>query len=167
MQELIMPQPVSSPDMSVVGTFADAANRPHRWTSDIQADHQFIAMLNAYRASGGLGRISDILQMLQRHDASATLTLARWILKRQVIFFEWRSITWLPWFQFRPGVTTPQPELAPVFAELAPVFDPWEMAIWFAQPNSWLAKCRPADSSQRDPIAVLLAAQADRFLAGG
>ncbi len=52
-----MPQPVSSPRMSVVGNFADAANWPRRWTFDTQADHQFIAMLDAYRPSGGLGRI--------------------------------------------------------------------------------------------------------------
>ncbi len=162
-----MPQPVSSPRMSVVGTFADAANWPHLWTSNIQADHPFIAMLNAYRPSGGLGRIRDFLQMLQRQDANATLKLAHWILKRQVIFLKWRAITWLPWFQFGRGVTTPQPELAPVFAELATVFDPWKMAIWFARPTSWLAKCRPAESSRVGPTAVLLAAQADRFLAGG
>ena len=170
MQDLITPQPVSLSGMFGVGTPADAANWGHGWTSDTQAEFQFASMLNAYRASGGLGGVQDIVQMLQRHDSSATLTLARWILKRQVICFEWRPMTWLPWlpwFQFRPGVTTQQLELAPVFAELAAVFDPWEMAIWFAQPNSWLANCRPADSSQADSTAVMLAGQADRVLAGG
>ena len=124
-------------------------------------------MLNAYRASGGLARIQEILKMLKSHDSIPALTLARWIFMKKVICFEWRSITWLPWFQFRGADMAPQPELAPVLAELAPVFDPWETANWFAQPNSWLANCPPVDSINGNPPAVLQAARADRFVAGG
>ena len=146
----------------------DAANCPHRQcTPERHVDHQFVAMLNAYRASGGLGRIQEILKMLKSHDEKPDLTLASWILKRKVICFEWRSMTWLPWFQFRPADMDPQPELAPVLAELASVFDPWEMANWFAQPNPWLADCPPVDSLLVNPPAVLQAARADRFVAGG
>ena len=168
MQTALMSQPVSMPDRYVARHAPDAANNPHRrCTPERYADHQFVAMLNAYRASGGLGRIQEILRMLQSHDASPTLTLARWILKRNVICFEWRSITWLPWFQFRAADMDPQPELAPVLAELAPVFDSWEMANWFAQPNAWLANCAPVDSLNGNPPAVVQAAHADRFVAAG
>ena len=146
----------------------DAANRPHqRCTPQRYADHQFAGMLNAYRASGGLGRIQEVLKLLKSHEASAALTLAQWILKKKVICFEWRSNAWLPWFQFRASDMAPQPQLAPVLAELAPVFDPWEMANWFAQPNSWLANCPPVDSINVNSPAVLRAASADRFVAIG
>ena len=168
MQATLMPSPVSSSVRFVARHAPDAANSPHRWRAvERHADHQFIAMLNAYRASGGLGRIHEILRMLKNHDSAPDLTLARWIRKKKVICFEWRSITWLPWFQFRPADMDPQPELAPVLAELAPVFDSWEMANWFTQPNAWLVNCPPVDSLQADPPAVLQAARADRFVAGG
>ena len=168
MQATLMPSPVSSPARFVARNAPDAANPPNRWrTLERHADHQFIAMLNAYRASGGLGRIQEILRMLKSHDETAALTLARWILKKKVICFEWRLNTWLPWFQFRPVDMAPRPELASVLAELAPVFDRWEMANWFAQPNHWLANCPPVDSINGNPPAVLQAARADRFVAGG
>ena len=168
MKATLMPSPVSSPARFIARHAPDAANRPHqRCTPQRYADHQFAGMLNAYRASGGLGRLREILKILKGHDASAALTLAHWILKKKVICFERRSITWLPWFQFRPVDMDPQPDLARVLAELAPVFDRWEMANWFAQPNQWLANCRPVDSINGNPPAVLQAASADRFVAVG
>jgi hypothetical protein len=60
---------------------------------------------------------------------------------------------------------TRRPELSQVFAELTPVYDPWELASWFAQANPWLAQRIPADMLYTDPSAVLQAARADRFIA--
>ena len=167
MQENLVPPTVSSPARFMGGHAPDAANSANRWNPDAHTDHQFVAMLNTYRASGGIGRVQEIVRMLKSHDESPALTLARWILKRKVMCFEWRSDTWLPWFQFRPADMNPRPELAVVLATLAPVFGPWEIATWFAQPNALLLNCRPVDAFQTDSPAVLQAARADRFVAGG
>jgi hypothetical protein len=167
MQTALMPRSISSPEMFLARRAPDAANGPHQCTPQGHADQQFVAMLNAYRGSGGIGRTEEVLKMLKYYDESPVTKLADWILKRKVICFEWRSQTWLPWFQFHHADMRPQPDLAPVFAELAPVFDPWELANWFAQPNPWLSDCTPADTLHVNPPGVLHAARADRFVAAG
>ena len=43
----------------------------------------------------------------------------------------------------------------------------WTIAIWFAQPNSWLADQRPVDLLHCNLAAVVQAARADRFVARG
>ena len=167
MQTVSLLNPSSSPDMFMSRHAPDAANCPHQCIPESHADHQFVAMLNGYRGSGGLARADEVLKVLKCHSEAHVARLAHWIVKRKVICFEWRSQTWLPWFQFHRFDTTPQPELAPVFTELTPIFDPWELAHWFAQPNPWLADCTPVDTLRLDPAAVLQAARADHFIAAG
>ncbi|QDL36776.1 hypothetical protein [Rhodoferax sediminis] len=167
MQTVLMSRSISSPEMALAGYAPDAAYWPHPCTPESHADHQFVAMLNGYRGSGGLARADEVLKVLKRHSEAHVARLARWIVKRKVICFEWRSQTWLPWFQFDRFDTTPQPELGPVFTELTPIFDPWELANWFAQPNPWLADCTPVETLRVDPAAVLQAARADHFIAAG
>jgi hypothetical protein len=162
-----MPRTISTPDRFVSRNAPDPTDYMQLSAPDRHVDHQFVAMLDAYRASGGLARKQEILNMLKRHAEGPWATLAHWILKKKVICFEWRSQTWLPWFQFHHADMRPQTALAPVLAELAPVFDPWEMANWFAQPNPWLGDCTPADTLHVNPPGVLHAARADRFVAAG
>jgi hypothetical protein len=127
-------------------------------------DVTFIDMLRAFRRSGGLAREEDILERLvhggstmrARADDAATL-----------ICFEWDRKLWLPWFQFDRESLDLLPGPESVIKELAPVFDGWEMASWFAQPNLWLANCRPIDLLDASLLPVLGAARADRFIAGG
>jgi hypothetical protein len=69
---------------------------------------------------------------------------------------------WPPWFQFGSEGLNVRPGPASVIHELAPVFDGWEMANWFAQPNLWLANARPVDLLDRSPSDVIGAARADR-----
>jgi hypothetical protein len=54
-----------------------------------------------------------------------------------------------------------------VVRELAPVFDDWEVAVWFASPNSLLAHALPVDLVIDDLFSVVQAARADRFIARG
>lgn len=53
-----------------------------------------------------------------------------------MISFEWQQQAWLPWFQFRRADHQPDPALRAVLAELGSVYDGWELAHWFARPNS-------------------------------
>ena len=127
-------------------------------------DDQFLSMLNAYRSSGGLAREENLLTSFSRRCGLDADTLSHWIAEREVIGFEWESRTWLPVFQFNLIDMTLPPALGQVLAELIPVYDPWEMVSWFAQPNPWLADRVPANALEQDPSAVLQAARADRFI---
>jgi hypothetical protein len=139
---------------------------------DFGADRQFVLMLDAYRESGGLCRAQELRELLAgpplaggRDDS----VLNGWIMRREVICFQWQANAWLPWFQFnRPG-ETPQPQLRPqlqpVLSELNTVYDPWEMASWFIRPNPWLADRMPVNALVSHLPEVLHAARAERFIA--
>jgi hypothetical protein len=70
-------------------------------------------------------------------------------------------------FQFELRSMSLLPRLQAVLSELVSVFDEWEAALWFAQPNSWLQGAAPVDLIGGDAPAVLHAARADRFIATG
>ncbi len=130
-------------------------------------DFHFITMLDAYRSSGGLVRAEEALAMFPSEHASDIARLARWIVQRQVISFYWNAETWLPLFQFRRSDMSIRVELDAVFAELNNIYDRWELATWFAWPNSVLADRSPAEAFMADPVAVLHAARLDRFVVNG
>jgi hypothetical protein len=167
MQNILLHKPALSRDIRTKRYWSDATNYPAQWPQECDADGQFIAMLVSYRSSGGLARAQEVLALFKRHCGSDLATLARWIVKRKVVGFEWQSDLWLPLFQFNRIDMTPQPGLDPVLAELTSVYDAWELANWFAQANAWLADHTPAETLVLDPTAVLHAARADRFIVAG
>lgn len=144
-----------------------AAGTPRRYPPVRSADQQFITMLDAYRDTGGIARVQELVQLCRSHGGPAVATIAAWIDARAVVCFKWRSDIWLPWFQFHRHDLTPHPQLVPVFAELGAVYDPWETAGWFAEPNPWIANCAPVDALLTNLPGVLQAARADRFIANG
>ena len=69
-------------------------------------------------------------------------------------------------FKFKGADMTLQTGIVEVLMALNPVFESWEMAYWFAQPNRWLENgSKPADLIRTDAHAVLRAACSDRFIA--
>lgn len=130
-------------------------------------NNQFVGMLNAFRRSGGLARAPEVEARLSRQSASDMSPLAGWIAKRQVINLEWQSRIWLPLFQFNPTGMTLRSGLGAVLAELVQVYDDWEVASWFSQPNPWLASATPADSLAVATTQVHQAARAERFVVAG
>lgn len=126
-----------------------------------------MAMLDAYRSSGGLARAQEVLAMFKRGGGPGVAALARWIASRELICFEWQAQTWLPVFQLNRRDLTPDRRLRPVFAELTRIYDHWDVATWFSLPNPWLAQRAPVDSLWGDPGAVLDAARAERFALSG
>ncbi len=130
-------------------------------------DHQFVEMLNAYRHSGGLARAEELVAMLQGRSDGGVSTLARWIVDRSVICFDWQAQLWVPLFQFEGPAMTLGPHLGAVFAELRGVFDPWQLARWFVLPNESLNGRSPVDVLRRRPVDVIAAARTDRFTTDG
>lgn len=135
-------------------------------TSDL-ADRQVHAMLAGYRKSGGVVNGDVVVRLLRLRSEQPISLLARWIVSRQVVSFTWRAQTQLPLFQFDLVRMEVRASVQTVVAELSKAFDDWDLASWFAQPNTWLAGAVPADAIELNLTGVLQAARADRFVAMG
>lgn len=130
-------------------------------------DSLFITLLNGFRSSGGLQRLSTV-RASRRGVWSADVieALPAHIADRRVLGIIWNHEAWVPDFQFDGRGATRQPATA-VFLELVPSHDPWELATWFVTPSTWLQYVRPIDLLELAPARVLEAARADRYVANG
>lgn len=146
---------------------SEGQNSVSQLAQDIQKNHQFIDLLNAFRRSGGLARAPEVAARFQMYGVGDISPLAGWINRREVICFEWQARLWMPLFQFNPVGLTLRAGLSVVLAELVGVYDDWELATWFAQPNPWLADRTPADMLAVAAPQVLNAARAERFVEAG
>lgn len=134
--------------------------------STIDDAHGFVEMLDAYRATGGLATGAEVINRMTRRSGSilaSLASLAHWTAARQIVSFQWNHNLWLPMFQFRLDDMSLCPASERVIAELAPVFQGWDLACWFAHPNAWLGDVVPADLVRSELGAVLQAARAERF----
>ena len=134
---------------------------------DAERDREFVAMLKAFRETGGLARGDEVAAQLSQRGTGDVSRLARWLVSRDALGFDWRGELWVPMFQFDLGTMTLRPEATQVASELAAVFDPWALSLWFATPNAWLAERLPAEVLAVDADAVFDAARADRFAVNG
>ena len=130
-------------------------------------DRQFFAMRDAFEQQGGLALGDEVAGLMRSRCEQPVSMLARWIVARRVVSFSWRSQTLLPLFQFDRIDMSLHAATCDVVAELVPVFDDWDLASWFAHPNSWLGGASPVDTIARDPASTVQAARADRFIAHG
>jgi hypothetical protein len=130
-------------------------------------DSLFIALLNGFRSSGGLQRLSA-LRATRRDTWSTDVVeaLRARVADRSVLGITWNHEAWVPDFQFDGHGAIRQPA-ASVFVELAPSYDPWELATWFVTPSTWLQHVRPIDLLELASPRVLEAARADRYVANG
>lgn len=167
MENVLDPRSVPSLNQWLFGGAPQAACMHPGYTQVDSADHQFIAMLDAFRDSGGLAPVQEVVTLFKRCNGSDLRTLAGLIADKKVISFEWASKVWLPLFQFNRVDMRPQVGLGPVLAQLTSVFNAWQLANWFAQPNPWLWDRTPATMLGLDLSAVLHAARADRFVVDG
>jgi hypothetical protein len=130
-------------------------------------DRQFLEMNQAYGPHGGFASGNEVARRMRRHCHQPMSVLARWIVRRELVNLTWRSQVLVPMFQFNTGDMCVHPVVRDALAELAGVFDDWEIAAWFAQPNVWLGNERPVDLVNVDNEALLRAARTDRFVAHG
>ncbi len=124
----------------------------------------FVALLIAYRSSGGTVRGDDLAALLQDHRQGNDVSLARMIGSGSILGFKWRETLWIPMFQFDPIDLSVTQGLREVLRELVGVIDSWQLASWFAEPNSALDGRLPAESLVHDWPSVLRAAHASRIL---
>lgn len=130
-------------------------------------DSLFIALLNAFRSSGGLQRLSALQAIRSSSwDDDVIEALPARVADRSVLGITWNREAWVPNFQFDGHGATKLPA-ATAFLELTPSHDPWELAAWFVTPSTWLQHVRPIDLLEMAPTRVLEAARADRYVANG
>ncbi len=146
---------------------ASLATTGHAPAEGTMTDRAFVSLFRAYRPHGGLARGDEVAERLHRMRGTGLGSLARRILARELICFEWHGELWLPLLQFDKSDMSLRPAIAQLAAELAGVFDAWELCCWLAAPNSSLDDRAPLDVLENDPGAVLQAARLDRFVARG
>lgn len=130
-------------------------------------DANFIALLNAYRPTGGLLRGDDLADLRAMRDQGDHAALARSIVAGEILCFEWNRTFWVPAFQLEGDSLIVGSGAHSVLAELSRAFDGWSAAQWFAAPNAWLRDRAPVDLMASDLPAVIDAARADCFIANG
>ncbi|MBT9493158.1 MAG: hypothetical protein IV107_12635 [Paucibacter sp.] len=143
-----------------LGAFAPAPAAPLPVDLEVPNPRGFIALLEAFRASGGTAPGEIVERLLAEHQIGNAGSLA-WLLEaRQIFGFEWRASLWIPMFQFDSGDLAPHAGAKQVRAELPPLWSGWAVAAWFAAANTHLAGCRPVDRLNSDLDAVLQAVDA-------
>ena len=136
---------------------------------DLTRDRIFLSLLQGFRSSGGVSRAQSVTDLLFTRCSQHEGTLAHWIVREEVVHFDWQRDTWLPMFQFDLTTMAPHPVVAGVLKELAGVFDPWETVQWFANPCLALRGRTPASAVagavESNALAVLQAVRYYRFVA--
>lgn len=127
----------------------------------------FIALLEAFRATGGTAPGEIVGRLLEERHVGNAVSLAKLIDTGQAFGFEWRANLWIPMFQFDALDLGLKASAQHVRAELPPLWSGWTLASWFAAPNPRLDGRSPADMLDPAFEAVMRAAQtaelADEF----
>jgi hypothetical protein len=127
--------------------------------TDVPNGRGFIALLEAFRATGGTAPGEIVGRLLEEHQGGTAVSLAKRIYTGQVFGFEWRASLWIPMFQFDADDLTVQIGPRQVRAALPSLWSGWTVASWFAAPNTRLDGRCPADRLAPDLDAVVRAAR--------
>ena len=119
----------------------------------------FIALLEAFRATGGTVPGEIVGRLLEEHEVGNAISLAKLIYTGQVFGFEWRASLWIPMFQFDADDLSLKAGAQRVRAELPSLWSGWTLASWFAGPNARLDGRSPADMLDLHLDAVMRTAR--------
>lgn len=144
----------------ITHSVARASGRvPH----ELAQEQELALMLAAFKPDGGVVSGDQLAALLRDHGEQPMSTVARWVVRREILCLGWQGQTLIPLFQFDRVTLQPRAWVAAVIRELTGVYDDWDIGLWFARPNAWLSDETPAQWLRTDPDGVLKAAQADRF----
>ena len=143
-------------------SFPYFALQSRRWLdadANVPSGRGFIALLEAFRASGGTAPGEIVDRLLEEHQVGDAVSLAKLIYTGQVFGFEWRACLWIPMFQFDADDFALKARAQRVRWELPSLWSGWTLASWFAAPNARLDNRSPADVLDPDLDAVMRAAR--------
>jgi hypothetical protein len=127
---------------------------------EVPSGRGFVALLEAFRATGGTAPGEIVGRLLEEHQDGRVVSLAKLIYTGQAFGFEWRNSLWIPMFQFDANDLALKASAQSVRAELPSLWSGWNVATWFATPNARLDGRNPVDRLDSDLKAVVQAAQA-------
>lgn len=137
---------------------------PSRQALPAQAleDRRFIDLLSRLKPHGGLLSDDEFRDAHEVGGAGFSLCAGLW--RRELLALDWRHRLWLPLFQFRgPGGSLSAP-VAAVVNEWYPLLQGFDLLDWFLEPNAWLRDRCPIDLIDAEPVELVHAARADRFV---
>jgi len=124
-----------------------------------------MAMVRCYRGAGGLVTGDRAATLLAPYRDQPISQLARWIIARHIVSFDWEGEKLVPLFQFELAGMSLKPGARQVISELAEAFeDDLEVAAWFTRPSRLLDGVVPLVMLEIDQPAVLQAARAEQLL---
>lgn len=144
-----------------------STTRFKRLTPVDQRDATFVAMLPAFRTTGGIATGEEIKQRIGQRQTGGSSRLARSIAAGELISFEWNATLWLPLCQFDLYTMEMDRGAEEIVQELASIMDGWEITQWLATPHPALHDKLPVDLLRTNRGATLNAARLDRFIARG
>ena len=128
--------------------------------SDAPCTNGFIALLEAFRATGGTAPGATVARLLEEHQGGQGVSLPELVYTRQLFGFDWRANFWIPMFQFQADDLVLKNAPQRVREALPTAWSRWAVACWFAAPNIHLNGLSPVDALDADLSAVLFAAAA-------
>jgi hypothetical protein len=123
----------------------------------LQARRNALARESLFREFGGFtsAEVAD----LAGSKASNKAALAnRWKQEGRIFSVTHHGATYYPGFQF-DAEGRPLPVIAEVIRALAKESSEWQLALWFLGANGWLSGRRPVDLLEKEPGAVVTAAE--------
>lgn len=158
------PMAMSGPYPLIAAEALRAIDEPRlcAWPVRAPSGSSFVALLEAFRPSGGTVPGEILGRLLQEHHPGEDVSLARLVFSGQVFGFEWRGNLWLPMFQFEPADLSIRAGPQEIRAALPAGWPGWRQAAWFAQPQARLGGQCAADLLVTRLPAVLAAALAAR-----
>ena len=123
---------------------------------EVPNGRNFISMLEAFRASGGVAPSPILDQLFREYRVAKPVTLAELVATGLLFGFLWRDNLWVPMFQFEAEDLVVKACAQKVRAQL-PLLSGWTLASWFATPKVQLDGHTPVDMLDSNLEAVLLA----------
>ena len=119
------------------------------------------------RASGGCLSMAKVAATLRCSDRHADRLVRQWTESGRILLMLVELQSDLPAYQLDVFRRQPHAAVGLVLSELRDVFSDVELLLWFVTSSHWLADRTPAALMSIDVRAVVGAARADRFIAGG
>jgi len=146
---------------------AHASARPILRAAGDDADAEFTRLMATFEQHGGVLDGDEVAFLLRSFVDQPMSRLARWIVSREIVTIARRSALFVPMFQFDRQLMELRSRCRETVLELSGSMEDWDVARWFASPNSWLDGAIPVAMLERDPDGVVEAARADRFIQCG
>ena len=119
----------------------------------------FVALLKAFRASGGIAPAHGLECLRAEYAIGGAASLPKLILAGEIFGFTWCGNLWMPMFQFAPDDLSVRPGPRRVRDVLPSSWTPWALAAWFASPSLFLDDQCPTDVLEVNLVATLDAAR--------